>query len=250
MDEDIRLWRYMDLAKYLSLIKERALYFSSPRHLGDSFEGSYTRPNVENDLELAKAAYPDLAITTEEEMKNWIANRASMRYQAYHGIQNVMYVNCWHMNEYESAAMWNLYVKSGEGIAVQTTYRRLGESLVDVDTPTNVVVFGGVVKYTDYDRDFISEENAFNTLLHKRKSFEHEREFRAIGLHLPQEIEGKMCTFNGIHLSTDLDRLIERVYVSPGSLEWIKDLVESVTDKYGLAEKEVVTSSLDQRPMF
>ncbi len=39
-------------------------------------------------------------------------------------------------------------------------------------------------------------------------------------------------------------------YGFPGSPEWIKDVVESVTDKYGLAGKEIVTSSLDQRPMY
>lgn len=240
----------MDLAKYISLMKERALFFSSPRLLGDAFEGSYTRPNVENDLELAKTVYGEISVSSDEEMKNWIANRASMRYQAYHGIQNVMYVNCWHMNEHESAAMWNLYAKSGQGIAVQTTYWRLGDSLVDVDTPTNVTVSGGVVKYVDYDREFISEENALNALLHKRKSFEHEQEFRALSIYVPPHSEGKMISFDGIHLSTDLDRLIERVYVSPGSPEWIKDVVESVTDKYGLVGKEVVTSSLDKRPMY
>jgi len=247
---DMKLWRYMDFTKYVSLIKERALYFSSPRLLGDSFEGSYTQPNVANDLELAKAVYPDLTINSEEEMQNWIKNRESMRYHAYHGMRNIIYVNCWHMNDYESAAMWSLYVSSGQGIAVQTTYRRLGESLVDTDSPTNVVMYGGVVKYIDYDRDFISEENAFNALLCKRKSFEHEREFRAVGIYFPPNPEGTVMSFEGIPLTADLDTLIERVYVSPGSPDWIKELVESVTDKYGLTGKEVVTSSLDQRPMY
>ncbi|MCU4716445.1 hypothetical protein OCE25_29900 [Bacillus cereus] len=32
-------------------------------------------------------------------------------------------------NEGESAAMWDLYVKSGEGIAVQTTFGRIKQSL-------------------------------------------------------------------------------------------------------------------------
>src|SRR5258705_185923 len=31
----------------------------------------------------------------------------------------------WHMNEFESAAMWQLYANFDEGIAIRSTYKRL-----------------------------------------------------------------------------------------------------------------------------
>lgn len=42
-------------------------------------------------------------------------------------IQSFVYANCWNSSDHESEAMWRLY--SREGIAVQSTYRRLVLSL-------------------------------------------------------------------------------------------------------------------------
>ena len=41
------------------------------------------------------------------------------------GSRDCTAVNCWHINEHESAAMWDLYLKSNEGIAIQSTYQKL-----------------------------------------------------------------------------------------------------------------------------
>lgn len=35
-----KLWRYMDLAKFLALLEDRALYFARADKLGDPFEGA------------------------------------------------------------------------------------------------------------------------------------------------------------------------------------------------------------------
>src|SRR6202040_560368 len=45
------------------------------------------------------------------------------------GKLNPPYVNCWHMNEYESDAMWRLYSTANETICVQSTFKRLAEGL-------------------------------------------------------------------------------------------------------------------------
>ena len=34
-------------------------------------------------------------------------------------------ISCWHENQYESAAMWQLYNPSNDGIAIQTTFGKL-----------------------------------------------------------------------------------------------------------------------------
>ena len=54
-------------------------------------------------------------------------------------------VNCWHENEHESAAMWKLYIKSVEGIAIQSTYSKLKKSFINDE-----IIFIGKVKYIDY----------------------------------------------------------------------------------------------------
>src|SRR5258706_8693532 len=42
IDPKMPVWRYLDLAKLLSLLETRALYFSRGDLLGDPFEGSIT----------------------------------------------------------------------------------------------------------------------------------------------------------------------------------------------------------------
>ena len=45
---DAKIWRYMDLAKFLSLLDQRCLYFSRLDRLSefDPFEGYYTHLNL------------------------------------------------------------------------------------------------------------------------------------------------------------------------------------------------------------
>jgi len=74
------------------------------------------------------------------------------------------------MNNYESAAMWKLYLKTNEGIAIQTTCKKLIEALDKIAQP----VYISIVKYIDYDNDFIDEfGNIMSPFVHKRKSFIH-----------------------------------------------------------------------------
>jgi hypothetical protein len=83
-------------------------------------------------------------------------------------------LNSWHINEYESAAMWKLYLESDEGIAIQSTLGRLNKSLKD----TKETIFIGKIKYIDYEKESIPESNQYYPFLYKRKSFEYEKELR------------------------------------------------------------------------
>jgi hypothetical protein len=42
-NKDIPIWRYVDLAKYLSMLSGRGLFFARATSLGDPFEGSTPR---------------------------------------------------------------------------------------------------------------------------------------------------------------------------------------------------------------
>ena len=72
--------------------------------------------------------------------------------------------------------MWDIYL-GGEpqGIAIRSTYRRLSESITDERK-----VYIGTVSYIDFNAEVIPDGNGFYPYVHKRKSFEHEREIRAL----------------------------------------------------------------------
>lgn len=130
-----------------------------------------------------------------------------------------IYVNCWHMNEFESAAMWKLYSRLNEGIAIQSSFSMWRDSFAI--TPVDIHI--GVVEYKDFDKD--SYNNIFLGEPHKpfvlkRKSFEHEWEIRALILDHNRkcELSGDLKN-GGVKIEVDLNKLIQNVYVAPESPE-------------------------------
>jgi len=239
-NEDIKIWRYMDFTKLVSLIDSRRLYFTRADKFEDPFEGSWPKINV-SARELVPEEIP------HEGRKKYLKDMRGMgeinkNWPRYHAI------NCWHMNKYESAAMWRLYLKSDEGIAIQSTYAKLKKSLIDDEK-----IYLGKVKYIDYDTEYIDAGNVFGPFIHKRKSFAHEQEVRALvskwptsecGLDFTQEtIE------HGLQIKVDIETLIERIHVAPNAPAWFADIVKAVITRYGY-NFEVVHSNLNENPVF
>jgi hypothetical protein len=227
---DVKIWRYLDFTKLISLLDRKALFFPRAYDLNDPFEGVMTRINKKAMEEMIKQ-YPLLRETFPDFRKH-------------------VMINSWHMNDFESAALWKIYLSSVEGVAIQTTFTKLVNSF-ELHKEDNIYI--GIVKYTDYENEVIDMGNIFNPFLHKRKSFEHEKEIRAIILKLPPIVKAKM-DFDadygkGLYVNVDLDNLIEKVYISPYSEEWFYDLVCSITKKYEL-KAEVIKSSLNQKPDY
>ena len=243
-DENIKVWRYMDFTKFVSLLYKRSLYFCRVDKLGDPFEGSLTEMNVKarkdfiEELWTGRINNQQLAELIEREPKFNEKARQSM------------FVNCWHMNEYESAAMWKLYLKSNEGIAIQSTYKRLKESFNN-NSKDNVYI--GRVKYIDYGSEGIPRDNFFRAVLHKRKSFEYERELRAMiwDRDIFCHIMGpdKEAYKDGKYVGFDLEVLIDKVYLGPDTADWFDELVQSLAKKYCLSI-EVERSKLDDMALF
>jgi len=111
----------------------------------------------------------------------------------------------------------------------------------------------GTVKYIDYETEWLPERYSFNPFLHKRKSFEHERELRAIIQKFPtkgDEIDLTQEIFDiGAYINVDLYTLIEKIFISPTAPKWFNDVVKSIVNKYDL-EKEVIQSSLAEGPVY
>jgi hypothetical protein len=112
----------------------------------------------------------------------------------------------------------------------------------------------GVVHYIDYDRDWLPERNVYSPFVHKRKSFEHEREIRAIirevlRNNLGIELAGEPNPQEGILVPVSVSELVTQVSVAPTTAEWFRDLVGRVTARYGYTFN-VIRSSLDERPVY
>jgi hypothetical protein len=236
-DINVKIWRYMDLSKYLSLLDSSALFFSRADLLGDPYEGATSHANRIIRPSVYGADVDHSMFEGMSSIQQWI--------------RQWTFINCWHMNEIESYAMWRIYARTSDAVAIQSTFARLQRVLSDR-------AFIGVVKYIDYDTEWMPEGNTLFPFVHKRKSFEHERELRAVMQELPSKTDpdGKTGSVFGIPngevgrgVSMQLPDLIERVYIAPTSQAWFREIVRSVTAKFKL-DAPVEQSALDQSPEF
>lgn len=227
--EDIRVWRYMDFTKFVSFMESRCLYFTRADKFDDPFEGSLPIMTVEarNTVKSRVLRHPNFPKEYIDAYRNQIdsTGKINLYWRKFYAI------NCWHMSEHESAAMWKLYSKSNEGIAVQSIYRKLRESIID-----DAQVYLGEVKYIDYEKDPISPYydptsvndfiyDPFSPFIHKRKSFEYEREVRALIVRYPTIPEEKIGCYkdtivDGVEVNVNVKHLVEKIYISPSAPDW------------------------------
>jgi hypothetical protein len=81
----------------------------------------------------------------------------------------------------------------------------------------------------------------------KRLSFAHESEVRVVLVSSSHALPPKAPV--GLPVSVKLDTLIEDVYVSPLSANWVKNAVQDVLVKYAL-NRTVRRSTLANEPYF
>jgi len=252
----------MDFTKFVSLLEKKALFFPRIDKLGDPFEGSTPFANklfyearwarwAEDTKRLQKSGAEDKVLSLRKELEEKLPPFMASHYPEgiMKEVRKDVYVNSWYLNEYESAAMWNLYLKSNEGIAIQSTYNHLKNCFKNNKKET---VYIGQIKYIDYKKDIIWPNlGGYAQYMHKRKSFEHEKELRAlVWKSEPDEfLGGKPRTENGIYVSANLNTLIEKIVVSPESPQWVATLVKNIVKRYGI-RKRVEISNLNARPIF
>jgi len=218
--------------KFLSMIASSSLYFARLNTLGDPFEGTFPKANHE--------AHKNRHIKT----KNYVVNYPHAAKLAAYYLARHFYLSCWHGSDYESDAMWKLYLKSHEGIAIQSTTHRLTESFKSCEHK----IYVGCIKYIDYtDQAILNDRgtlNGFDAIVHKRHCFEHEKEIRAF-LSLDGRSEE---TPVGVSIPVNIDVLAENFYVAPTTPDWQFDLFKAVIEKYGI-KVPVLRSSLTQSPI-
>lgn len=236
--ENCKIWRYLSFAKTVAMNQQQALYFSRADKLGDPFEGSITR---------LMAAERDAYFEDNPDLKEPLQRKIEH-------MRKSVYVNCWHMSEHESEAMWKLYAKGeGEGIAIQSTIGRLRACLRKSPlTP----IYIGKVHYLDFVRGLHPNITGLDTIkryILKRESLRHEAELRAV-LVSPVRDEGErkipIQDEYGIDVRVRLETLIERIYVAPTAADWFFDAVRSLFGGHREDQKLVVRSELDSEAIF
>lgn len=231
---DTVLWRFMDFTKFLSIISTKCLYFPRADKLGDPFEGAkvsaknkakWDKHYFDFFVEAIKTA-PNGSSETKSERE--VLKEAKRLLQDIQGIGkrqiSETYISCWYEGQYESDAMWKIYSSSVEqAVAIKTTYKKLYNSL-----GRNSSIQIGRVNYIDFAKQSVGINDSF---WYKRKSFEHEKEVRAIIVdHTIGEEAGKL-------IPVKVDMLIDEVYISPAAQSWFTNLVIDIMFKFELKKR-------------
>lgn len=203
---DTIVWKYLDLSKFLDLLLSQKLFMSRSDKFEDQYEGTFSEP-------------------TYEEIKKISENNPEFL-QYYKSHREKVAVSSWHINEYESFAMWQIFTQNSEGLAIQSTVERLKKSL---DSERNHEQYIGEVNYIDYKKEYIPFDDMFFPFLFKRKSFQYEREVRIIS----DVTQSNIKLNDGLKINVDINQLIEKIYIHPKSENWYKNLVIELVSKLG-----------------
>lgn len=223
----VPLWRYMDFTKFIAMLVNRGLYMSRLDRLGDAYEGWIP----ETPRGKYRGFFQDKFFTRDRQLRKKAAT-----------LRKTFYVNCWHANDEESYAMWKLYLRGENGIAIRTTCRRLRTALEQ--TTENLSLYR--VMYADQGQSPIHGGSMLRACLTKRPAFAHEKEVRLVWwkeTEAGQRTKGKLRR-GGFYIDCDLDKLLDRVYVAPTGNPWFVPIVKDIIQRYGV-KTQIFQSTLD-----
>jgi len=230
---NMRIWRYMDLSKLVSLLHTSTLWFARADTMSDPYEGAYGAHNLPAEV--------DTSIIPASE---WPKIKENAQHCARY-----TFVNCWHMADAESLAMWGSYATKGQAVVAQSTFERLTRSITDERS-----VYAGTVTYVNRREDWISgvAGNTFWPILFKRPSFSYEHELRAVTQQW--KTRDGVVVYDvepppGLSVSVELGTLLEAVYVGPGEPERFRQAVTAVVEAFAPGTP-VHQSALDVGPAF
>lgn len=236
--ESAVIWRYVDFTKFVALLHSRALFFCRVDRFDDPWEGVLP-PKLSESIDRV------MFVGTSDSRVPFSTHFRRVQIPSH-------LINCWHCSEYESAAMWSLYARTNQSVAVRSSIGRLRRCFSKTTRP--VVI--GKVDYCDYANEGFPSLSmkpgrsgvleCLKPFFSKRSSFDHEREVRA--LTYEKNDDGHIAT--GVNVEVDVEALVETVYVAPNSPEWFLDTMRSVMDKYGLQQIEAIHSPLDALPIM
>jgi len=205
-DPDTIVWKYLDLSKFLDLLISHKLFMSRSDKFEDQYEGTFSEPTFE---EIKK-----LSIDKPDFLNFYKTHREKVA------------ISSWHINEYESYAMWQIFTQNSEGLAIQSTVKRLQNALAPEN---NYKQYIGEVNYIDYKKEYIPFDDMFFPFLFKRKSFQYEREIRII----TDVADSNIKLNDGLKINVDINQLIEKIYIHPKSENWYKNLVIQLVTQLG-----------------
>ena len=217
LSEDLKLWRYMDLARLVSLLDAKAIWLARADTFRDKHEGRFP----DEMRTLAEKAYEGFSADDLSLVRNAADFEDFLRKNTF--------ISCWHKNIDENMAMWEIYGRDMNAVAVQTTVGRIKCGTDSSKLQGHSLLLKPVLyQSTEEVSGVLPYEHCF---FRKRPHFSFEQEVR-ISLDTYSPKNPTKDTPHGHQLPCSVKTLIESIYVHPDSANWFLNVVKSIAEHY------------------
>jgi hypothetical protein len=235
-----KVWRYMSFSRLVWLLQNKRLWLSRADLLGDPWEIAFAG----NQLQYVVSRHPPRVLTSENELPPETAMERSAR--IIRAWRQETFVSCWSASEHESHALWRIYCRSHEGVAIQTTLGRLQDSVGQLPIYR--------VKYEEPGRERVTPMPA-DLIAKKRPMFAYEQEVRVVAGLGEMEHDALIEQLNspppGRSIEWDPEVHLESLWVHPDADESFMATVSSIVEHYAPALRNAVAwSAMTARPPF
>ena len=200
-----RIWRYLAADRLRDLLDTSEIYFTNLSVFSDGLEGLLTR-------------------RTRDYLYRWYRQQGDSHEKAleevrlYERLHSTYFASCWHMNDHESYLMWRSY--ADRGFAVSSTWERAAAAFDDVERD----IYGGIVRYIDFDREQTDVGNTFDHIVTKDRPYRDEREVRLL-CWKPELLNSPLAPQeSGVRVPIKLKMLVESVWTNPFYPEMPSDI--------------------------
>jgi hypothetical protein len=217
LEESQKLWRYMDLSKFVSLIEKNALWLARADTFRDKHEGRFP-DDMRKTIEKAYEKFDDddsSVVKDADDFQDFLRKNT--------------FISCWHKNFDENMVMWEIYGRDTNALAIQTTVGNMKNSLDSSKLSGHSLILKNVTYLrADEISGVLPYEECFFI---KRPHFSFEEEVR-ISLDTYSRHSPTKKTPYGYDLLVYINGLIEKILIHPDSPDWFMDVINSITKKY------------------
>lgn len=246
-DENEKLWKYLDIWKFIDLLSTSKLHFTRADIIqkNEPFDGKYP----DKLYEILKNAFLELNKGDDK-----LASMDTFFHQQFDKIlSKLFFINCWNTSPHESTALWKIYTQNNQGIAIQTTYKKLMDSI------RKKSIYPGLVNYIDHrtlkfdnGNSLNYQGNAFYHSFLKHISYNYEKEFRLVYYELNKRYikSGTKKIKSGVKIGyaydtrewikipiNNLSNLVENIYASPFMESWQIEILDILLNKFKINKK-------------
>ena len=209
------LRRYLDLPKFVELLRTKKIYLTRTDLLSDKFEGSLT-PSICRSINEAHST-GTISLSADEFIKK---------------SREKTYINCWTLSAIDNMALWQIYSNTSTGVAITSTKEKLIQECLSFASNVHIELLK--VQYINHFNNPDMIIGSFtDPLRFKHKAYSYEKEIRIV---IDESIKNTSSSEDpeGIEIPVNINNLIRSVVICPEAKDWFCEQIHDLADQYKL----------------